>query len=101
MARYIQSQRNDDSNHACDAFQVVVDVVADIPVGTSFVGSGIADNRKQIVTAVFRIFVKKHLHFFGPCYDKLLAGLVATIGEISVFEVGLFQKGHIDKTHSA
>ena len=77
----------------------MVDVVAGVAVGASLVESGIADDGKEIVAFVFGVLVEYHLHLFCPFDDELLTGLAATIGDVAVFEVSLFQESHVNKAH--
>ena len=83
----VKGQRDGDTDHSGDTFEIVVDVIAGVPVGTSFVCAGIADDRQKVVGGVFMVFVENHLHFLCPFDYELLAGLSATIGDIAVFEV--------------
>lgn len=100
MAGDIESQRDLDAYHLGCLFQIVIDVVAHVAVGTSLVGAWIPDDGEQIVGGVFRVLVEYHLHFLSPADDKLLTCLAAAIGDIAVFEVGLSQKCHVDEAHS-
>lgn len=100
MAGDVESQRDLNTYHLGNLFQVVVDVVAHVAVSASLVGAWIPDDGEQIVGGVFRGLVEYHLHFLSPFDDKLLACLAAAIGDIAVFEVGLSQKRHVDEAHS-
>lgn len=44
MAGYVEGQRDLDSYHLGYLFQVVVDIVAHVAVGTSLIGAGIPDD---------------------------------------------------------
>lgn len=101
VTRNIERQGNRDTDHSGDAFQVVVDVVACVAVGGALVDSSIADDGQQVVAIVLGILVEDSLHLLCPRYDQLLAGLAAPICDITVFEVGLFQKSHVDETHTS
>lgn len=87
MAGNIEGQRDCYADHSGDTFQAVVDVVAGVAVGASLIETGIADDGQQVVAFVFGIFVEYHLHLLCPFDYQLLAGLAATIGYITVFEV--------------
>ncbi len=80
MTSDVEGQRDGDSNHSCDAFQAVVDVVAGVAVGASLIEFGIANDRKQVFALVFGILVENYLHLLCPFYNQLLAGLAAPIG---------------------
>ena len=69
MAGDIEGLRDLNAYHLGYLFQVVVDVIDDIMVGASFVGAGILDDGQQIVSCVFGVLVKYHLHFLGPFDD--------------------------------
>ena len=100
MTSDVKGQRDLDSYHLGYLLQVVVDVVAHVAVSTSLVGTGILDDGQQVVGGVFGILVEYHLHFLCPFDYQLLTGLAAAIGDVSVFEVRLFQERHVDEAHS-
>ena len=87
MAGNVEGQGDLDSYHVGYLFQVVVDVVAHVAVGASLVGTGVLDNGEQIVSGIFWVLVKYHLHFLCPFDYQLLVGLAAAIGDVAVFEV--------------
>lgn len=101
VAGDVESQGDCDADQSGDAFQVVIDVVAGVAVGTALVEPWVADDGQQVVARVFGVFVEYHLHLFCPFDDKLLAGLTTAIRDIAVFEVCLFQKRHINEAHSS
>lgn len=101
VASDVEGQRNLDSYHLGDLFQVVIDVVAHVAVGASLVGSGILDDGQQVVGGVLGILVEYHLHFFRPLDYQLLSGLATAVGDVAVFEVRLFEKCHVNETHSS
>lgn len=45
MTGNIEGQRYGYTNHFCDSFQVMVDIVTGIAIGASLVDSGVADDR--------------------------------------------------------
>lgn len=96
----VEGQRDCDVYLFGYSFQVVVDVVAGVAVGTARVDSGIADDGQQIVAGVLGVFVEYFLHLFRPFDDQLLAGLAAAVCDVAVLEVTLSQKRHIYEAHS-
>lgn len=101
MAGNVEGQRDLDAYHLGYLFQVVVDVVAYVAVGASLVGAGVLDDGEQVVGSVFGVPIEYHLHFLCPFYYQLLAGLSTAIGDVAVFEVGLFKKRHVNEAHSS
>ena len=101
MAGNVEGQGDCYSDHSGNTFKAMVDVVAGVAVGATLVESGIADNGQQVVALVFEVLVLYHLHFLRPFDDELLACLAATIGDVAVFEVSLFQESHVDEAHSS
>ena len=88
VAGHIKGKREVKSDHHGYAFQIVVDVVADVTVGIPFVGTGITDNGQKVLARVFGIFVEGLLHFLSPCYKESLTGLLTAIGDVTVPEIG-------------
>ena len=87
VAGDVEGQRHCHAHHAGYAFQVVVDVVADVAVGASLVGADVADDGEQEIAFVLGIFVEYRLHLCGPRNDKSLARLAAAVGDVAVSEV--------------
>ena len=101
VAGYVEGQGDCDADHFGYSFQVMVDVIAGITIGASLVDSGISDDGQQVVAGILGVLVEYHLHLLRPFDDKLLAGLASAIRDVSVFEVYLFQKRHINEAHSS
>ena len=101
MTGNIEGQRYVYTNHFCDSFQIMIDVIGGIAIGASLIDSVITYNWKQIVALILKVFVKNHLHLLCPLYYQLLTGLATTISNITVLEVCLFQKSHVDEAHSS
>ena len=87
MTGNVEGQRDCDTNHSGDAFQTVIDIVAGVTVGASFVSTRVSDDGQKIVAFVFGVLVEYHLHLLGPFDDELLTGLAATVCDVAIFEV--------------
>ena len=74
--------------------------VAYVAVVVAFVAFVAVEYRQQIVGGVHGIFIENLLHLVGPANGEQLTGLAAPVHNLTVAEVGLSQKCHVDKTHA-
>lgn len=80
MTGNVHGQWDVDANHLCDCLQVVVDVVANVAVDTSWVRFRIGNYGHEVFGRILRVFIEKHLHFGSPFDVEQLACLAAAIG---------------------
>lgn len=91
MARYVGRQRYAQSQTFAQLFQLVIDKVGGILILPAGIHLHILDNRQQIGRAGGIIFIDNFLHRFLPFDEKLLPGLLATVGKYPVLQVLLFR----------
>ena len=91
MPGYVGRQRYAQSQTFAQLFQLVIDKVGGILILPAGIHLHILDNRQQIGRAGGIIFIDNFLHRFLPFDEKLLPGLLATVGKYPVLQVLLFQ----------
>ncbi len=87
MARDVHGKGNGDAYHLSYLFKIKVYTFSYILICITMLGCAFLYDWEEKFALVGGITVYDLLHFFCPCYDELLAGLPAAVGDVSIPKV--------------